>query len=65
MSRTVRMSAVAVLVTLTPTGAAHGSDALSLPSAPLPYMVGGQTTVVWQYPNVCHPSVYGATTTLP
>jgi len=25
------------------------SDALDAPAAPLPYTVGGQTTVVWQY----------------
>src|SRR5256712_3903638 len=37
------------LVALAATRAAHGSDAFSLPSAPLPYVFGGQTTVVWQY----------------
>ena len=44
-----RMLGMIVLVALTATGAAHGSDAFSLPPAPLPYMFGGQTTVVWQY----------------
>src|SRR2546428_11162989 len=37
------------LVALAATRAAHGSDAFSLPSAPLPYVFGGQSTVVWQY----------------
>ena len=44
-----RMLGMIVLVALTATGAAHGSDAFSFPPAPLPYMFGGQTTVVWQY----------------
>src|SRR5262249_20376785 len=49
MSRTARRLVVIVLGALAAPGAAHGADAFSLPSAPLPYMVGGQTTVVWQY----------------
>ena len=38
-----------VLVALAASGAAHASDAFSFPPAPLPYLLGGQTTVVWQY----------------
>src|SRR5712692_800029 len=44
-----RMLGMIVLVALAATGAAHGSDVFSFPPAPLPYMFGGQTTVVWQY----------------
>ena len=28
---------------------ALASDALSLPAAPIPYLLGGQVTVVWQH----------------
>src|SRR5882724_8584060 len=44
-----RMLGMIVLVALVATGAAYGSDTFSFPPAPLPYMFGGQTTVVWQY----------------
>ena len=48
-TRVARLAAVTVLTGLVASPGAHASEAFELPAAPLPYMVGGQATVVWQH----------------
>ncbi len=47
-SRVVMLTLVA-LTTLRAASMARASDSITLPGGPLPYVVGGQSTVVWQY----------------
>ena len=49
LSRIARLILAAVLTGVVVTPGAGGSEAFELPAAPLPYLIGGQTTVVWQY----------------
>jgi len=49
LSRIVPLIVVIALTGLVASPGADGSEAFGLPPAPLPYMIGGQTTVVWQY----------------
>jgi len=49
-ARIARMMAVAAVTgVMTSPAAQGGSEAFQLPAAPLPYMLGGQVTVVWQH----------------
>jgi high affinity Mn2+ porin len=49
LSRVAWLIAVAILTSVVVSPAARGSETLELPAPPLPYVIGGQSTVVWQH----------------
>jgi len=64
-ARIARVMVVAVLTGVVASSGAQGSEAFQLPVAPLPYMIGGQVTVVWQHQPAFHSPYQGPRSLLP
>jgi high affinity Mn2+ porin len=65
VARVARVIGVTVLSGVVASAGAQGAEGFELPAAPLPYMVGGQVTVVWQHQPPFHSPYQGPHSLLP